>query len=409
MNAYFRKLGSEVHSLWKKENFSPAAFPRIATETLRKNPPSKNVRLNDLIGEFLHDDDQPFQTTSGFGQPELIVFDHPRFYIQVLFWLDGTTDIHQHTFSGAFHVMAGSSIHSRFRFEDRKAVTTRLHLGKLVRESTDLLETGTTVPILSGTSCIHALFHLDTPSVTVVVRTHHDPGSDPQFTYLPPGVAIDPVSQDPLTLRRKQLLDVLERTEHPSYGKEVLSLIQESDLESGFLILQNGISLLKQRGEWSEVWKAFSKKHGRASASLGETLEEILRRDALTAMRGSVEDPEHRFFLALMINVEERREILSMIRSRTRKDPVTTVLRWAGELLMETPGGIWILDAACPDLPGVHPEEQGEFFLAALSHFLRGGKPSPALAALPRAARQALQTALRASTWGRLAATDKDV
>jgi len=409
MNPFFRKLGAALHNQWKLSDFSPSAFPQIASEALRKSPPSRHIRIRDLIRDFLHEDDQPFQTLSGFGQPELILFDHPRFYIQALFWLDGTTDIHQHTFSGAFHVMAGSSLHSCFRFEDRKVVTPHLHLGKLVRESTDLLETGTTVPIHSGTSCIHSLFHLDTPSVTIVVRTHNDPGSDPQFTYLPPCVAIDPVHQDPLTLRRKQLLDVLERTEDPSYGKEVLAMIRELDLESGFLILQNGISILKQTGEWDGIWSVFSKKHGRAAAGLAETLEEILRRDALTAMPGHVEDPEHRFFLALMMNVQERREILSMIRARTGTDPVRTVIRWAGELLTETPEGTWILDAACPNLRGVHSGNQADLFLETLSHFLRGGKPSGRLAALPTTVRRALNASLTNSSWGRLAATDKGV
>jgi hypothetical protein len=35
--------------------------------------------------------------------------------IEALFWVDGTTSIHQHSFSGAFQVLAGKSIHSRYR------------------------------------------------------------------------------------------------------------------------------------------------------------------------------------------------------------------------------------------------------------------------------------------------------
>ena len=118
MNQFFAELGQTVLARWKKADFSLAAFPALACKALAEKPPAKHVELSALISEFLLYDAQPYQTQSGFGQPELVVFDDPRFYIQILFWLDGTTDIHQHMFSGAFHVMAGSSIHSTFAFVD---------------------------------------------------------------------------------------------------------------------------------------------------------------------------------------------------------------------------------------------------------------------------------------------------
>src|SRR5256885_198968 len=83
----------------------------------------------------------------GFRQPELVVYDDPRFYIQLLFWLEGTTDIHQHKFSGAFHVLEGSSIHSHFDFENAEPVSAHLRVGHLRMKDTRLLETGSTVPI----------------------------------------------------------------------------------------------------------------------------------------------------------------------------------------------------------------------------------------------------------------------
>ena len=59
----------------------------------------------------------------------------------------------------------------------------------------------------------------------MVVRTQHDPGTGPQFNYLPPHIAIDPHFSDKLTTRRKQLLDVLAGSEDPSYAERVLEMI----------------------------------------------------------------------------------------------------------------------------------------------------------------------------------------
>ena len=204
MDAYFTELGRTVLERWKKGNFSLAKFPEIARVALEERPPSKLVDVPALIREFLLNEEQPPQTQSGFGQPELVAYDHPRFYIQILFWMEGTTDIHQHEFSGAFHVMSGSSIHAHYEFVNAQPVTPHLRVGDVRMKNIELLETGRTVPIVSGPDCIHSLFHLDTPSITVVVRSQHDPGTGPQFNYLPPHIAMDPVFSDTLTMRRKQ-------------------------------------------------------------------------------------------------------------------------------------------------------------------------------------------------------------
>src|SRR4051812_3492802 len=99
MDPFFTALGRTVLSRWKEANFSLERFPEIATAALEEQSPAGYVNVPALMREFLLEDQQPFQTQSGFGQPELVVFDDPRFYIQVLFWLEGTTDIHQHMFS----------------------------------------------------------------------------------------------------------------------------------------------------------------------------------------------------------------------------------------------------------------------------------------------------------------------
>ena len=398
MNTYFRELGRTVYERWEKENFSLEAFPGIATKTLKEKPPSKHVDLKALMRDFLLGDEQPFQTTSGFGQPELIVYDNPKFYIQLLFWLDGTTDIHQHGFSGAFHVMEGSSIHSEFEFRNPHPVTAHFRLGELSLKKAELLERCVSVPILSGGGCIHSLFHLETPSVTVVVRTHSDPGTGPQFTYLPPHVALDPMKEDALTLRRKQLLDAMERTGDPGYAALVTTMVGKLDFERGFFILQNCMGHLRAIGAWERVWKSFAKRHGKLAGKIAPTLEEIVRRDALVAMRSSIEEVEHRFFLALLLTVPDRTRILAMIGKRYQGKPLETISGWAGELAITTEGGTWILDARFPEELHVAEEEQIPLFLGVLDHLLQGGKPPAWLAKFPKML-TALKDSLTKSSW----------
>src|SRR3982751_1534083 len=129
MDAFFEELGRKVLGRWKRENFSLVKFPQIARVALDENPPAGRVDVSALVREFLLSDEQPPQTDSDFGEPEIVAYSHPRFYIQLLFWMGGTTAIHQHEFSGAFHVLHGSSIHARYDFEEAHPVTPYLRVG----------------------------------------------------------------------------------------------------------------------------------------------------------------------------------------------------------------------------------------------------------------------------------------
>lgn len=383
VDPFFTDLGRTVLARWKAVNFSLAQFPDIACGVLEERPPAGHVDVPALIREFLLDDAQPFQTQSGFGEPELVVFDDPRFYIQMLFWLDGTTDIHQHKFSGAFHVLAGSSIHSRFEFENAEPISAHLRVGQLRMKDTRLLATESTVPIVSGSSHIHALFHLDTPSISVVIRTHSDPGTGPQFTYLPPHFAVDPFHNDALTTRRKQLLDVLEKTSDPAYPALVAAMLRDLDFERGFFILQNGVGYLQSVGAWEESLQIFRQKHGRLAEFVAPTLDEIIRRDGLVELRRSVTEAEHRFFLALLLNVPARRDILSLVAQRFPGAPADTVLRWIEELTETSEFGTSILDAEFP--PAMPMELPPEVIWSALRYFVEGGDATAPTGAFPMA------------------------
>jgi len=365
---------------------------------LEHRPPAKHVDVASLMRDFLLNDEQPLQTSSGFGQPELVVFEDPRFYIQVLFWLDGTTQIHQHEFSGAFHVLAGSSLHSEFAFENARSVTAHFRIGDLRLQRTALLERGRTVPITSGGSCIHALFHLESPSITVVVRTHSDPGTGPQFTYLPPHVAVDPFFTDTLTTRRTQLLDVLDRTEDPAYARLVATMVADLDFERAFFIVQHAVGRLRELGKWDAVWKVFVRKQGASTERIAVTLDEILWRDRLVGLRGSISDPDHRFFLALLLNLPGRTGILGLVRRRFPGDPVRTIMGWAEELSETSEAGTWILDAAFPESAGVATEHQLPLFLETLRWFLRRSGKRTLPAGLKPGAVEAMRSALAASS-----------
>jgi hypothetical protein len=355
--------------------------------------------------DFLLAEDQPPQSDSDFGQPEIIVYSHPRFYIQLLFWLDGTTAIHQHEFSGAFHVMHGSSIHAHYNFEKPQPITPYLRVGHVKLKDVELLETGRTVSIASGPGAIHSLFHLDSPSVSVVVRTQHDPGTGPQLNYLPPHVAFDPHFSDQLTMRRKQLLDVLEQTEDAAYAKLVREMIADLDFERGFSVLHHTMGYLQHLNAWQPVLRTFEKKHGKLASGIAASLDEDARRSVIRSLRGSITEPEHRFFLALLMNAPTHKDLLALVAQRfPKQQPADVVVRWIEELAEATEDGVAILDATFPSSLDMEPAAQFELMVAAFQQFTKGGKTlAPPLRRLSPGQFKALRTAFLQSVFRVLA------
>ncbi len=380
MNTFFQELGNTILERWKRENFSLEKFPELARAALDERPPAKKVKLPALMYDFLLGEDQPAQTDSEFGEPEIVVYSHPRFYIQLLFWMEGTTAIHQHEFSGAFHVLRGSSIHAHYDFDKVKPVTPHIRVGNVRLKEMELLETGRTVPITSGQQTIHSLFHLDSPSITVVVRTQHDPGTGPQFNYMPPHVGFDPHYSDKLTMRRKQLLDILERTEDAGYVPLLLEMIADLDFERGFSILHHCMGYLQQLNQSEPVLRVFEKKHGALAGGVAATLKEDARRSYIKSLRTTIFEPEHRFFLALLINAPTRDDLFALVGQRfPGESPADVVLRWVGELAEVSEEGLAILDASFPRNSVVEIDAQPALFLRAFQYFMKREKKLPAV------------------------------
>src|SRR5215211_7153732 len=127
-----------------------------------------------------------------FGQPPITLFNGHRFYIDVYYWLDGTTAIHQHAFCGAFQVLQGSSILSQYDFFEKRRINPHFLTGDIRLRSVELLRGGDVRQILPSREYIHSLFHLERPSVTLIIRTRHSPSGAPQYSYLKPYFATDP-------------------------------------------------------------------------------------------------------------------------------------------------------------------------------------------------------------------------
>src|SRR6187431_1096922 len=164
----FQKLGAEIEESWREQNYDEGVFPKLAAEALERADLPSKVSAWEVIEWTLDQTELPQQMdpNANFGDPPITLFVAPHFFIDVYFWLNGTTQIHQHGFCGAFQVLLGSSIHSWYEFERTESVSPFLETGEMSLKVCELLKVGDIQEIRAGQQYIHSLFHLDQPSVT---------------------------------------------------------------------------------------------------------------------------------------------------------------------------------------------------------------------------------------------------
>jgi len=303
------ELARAINADWSDVGRTPSEMPSIAARHLVGGLGFGLPEVIDMISKASNLPSQR-RADQAFGQPGVTLFSSTDFEIEALFWRNATPAIHQHSFAGAFCHLAGRSVHCTYAFEPEDAlggVTT----GQLTRQRLDILRPGQAIEIPMGAELIHSVFHVDNPSVTLVVRTHQE--QMPEMTYLPPGLSYD-TSGRTLALHKKlQLLDTLSMTSHPDYPSVASAMLEQGGLFEAFSIL---IRLGGHDGNTTVFDDASRMLSRRFEGFSGiETVlaaaQEERHRCRLVARRLAMTEAEDRILLALLLGCENAQSLLA--------------------------------------------------------------------------------------------------
>ena len=375
----FNKLGAEIEVLWRDKNYDEKVFPEIAAQSLREaNLPAK-VSAWEVISWTLNETFLPEQRdlNGNFGDPPITIYNSPRFHIDVYFWLEGTTAIHQHAFCGAFQVLHGSSLHSWYEFERQESINTFTEIGAINLKVCELLNVGDTLAINAGRDYIHGLFHLEQPSATIVVRTHKTPEFLPQFSYYKPFLAIDPFFEEANTTKKLQVITALIRSKHPETDKFIGDWLRKADFQTSFQILSTVrgylqpnqvaqiFNLSESENRFDALLEIVKEKHGERANIFPQVFAHEAKVGEIVRRRAVITEPEHRFFLALLMNVEGKERVFSLVKERfPDSEPLEKVLDWTFDL-----ANTRVLGLNIPNAIGI--EDFGDLDLFVLESLLK--------------------------------------
>ena len=330
----FTMLGEEIRAEFKSRNFDEKALPDLAAGALAR----ANLKIDfrpDQLAEFLIATNIE-QRPSQFSNLPLVVYCSDEFYIELLIWTEGTTLIHQHGFSGAFRVLVGSSFHSVYEFNERERISSRLLLGDTRLKGAELLRAGDVRPIHSGRSGLaHRLFHLDRPSVTVVVRNSSEPWAHPQYAFEPPHVAYakSELGEDSKVRLLSRLLSVADALNHEEAVELLVSKCTHLDFPRLLMVLVQNYERLNTDADWLRFINAAREVHGHLADHLVQMVKSRKRTASIVAARNSVKDPDLRFFLALLLNLPSRTWVYQLTQERFPRDlPELLCRQWLQRL-----------------------------------------------------------------------------
>ena len=307
----FTQLGERIRHTWAKHHYSEDALVETALTELNQSNIHKLLHANDLIEYALNPNvcNAAHQIDSPFGDLQQIMYSHSKFYIECLYWCDGTTAIHDHGFSGAFYVMSGSSINVEYDFEPQERINHHFSFGKLSHPRISKLTAGMAKSIYSGQRFIHSVFHLDNPTVSIVVRTYQDDDALPQFDYRDNKIRLVEQLLPEFSKKITAFRFILQ-----SNTEKFVRLFKKIYLESPFderywLIRAFYPNLIQLPYLWDFINAIDCSKNKMILETVA--LEAMLHK--VIQLRNSISDKDTRYFLALLLNLPTWKELLSFI------------------------------------------------------------------------------------------------
>jgi hypothetical protein len=312
----YRALGERIERQWRNLQYRHTLFPEIAARALSDVQLDDELDFDQLTAWALDARTPPQDAGPTFADLSLCVYEAPYFVIQILLWNEGVADIHQHGFSGAFRVLAGASVHATYALPLRREVNELMRIVDVESQRVELLDAGDVRAIWAGAGLTHGVFHLDVPTLSVVVRTRSEPWHGPQYLVLPPHLALAgfALEQDPRAAFLCKCVRAMHQMRHPHLADVLIARLRELDFPRVCQVVRKCHGVVGSH--LPRVVAAMRETHGELAQHLIELVEELERVETIKAFRVRSDDPDHRFFLAALLYCDSRAALERLAAAR---------------------------------------------------------------------------------------------
>jgi hypothetical protein len=163
-NKHLDTLISEVQLI----STNKSQFHKRSFDILKKFDYLDQITEEELLKVCMRRDlPAQYYSTSEFGYFNVTIYSEQGRTIQIYLMNDINTEIHNHPFSGAFRVLRGESLHTKYHFEKECELTADIHTGRLKLIDANVLKSGSTE--LISEHLIHQLARIAEVNISLVI------------------------------------------------------------------------------------------------------------------------------------------------------------------------------------------------------------------------------------------------
>lgn len=255
-----RRLAARIDREWKAAGARVSSFPAIAARVLEDARPDREYDLGALAEWTLsrRTFPQPCNPFGPLGPPAFTVWSDGRFFANVYVYTTPEVVIHDHDFAGAFINLSGNTIHATYEFPNAERIAPEVHIGELALHEVEVVRQGDVRRIDPGRRFIHQVWHVDQPTVVLVIRTGPLPApARRQFRYLRAGFATEVFRDDALSVGAPERF---------LYTRKMLEFLRPSG--GGVDYLKR---LLQHEKPWDAAWHLLDNwRHLRTAGALDD-------------------------------------------------------------------------------------------------------------------------------------------
>jgi hypothetical protein len=142
-----------------------------------------------------------------------------------------------------------------------------------------------------------------------------------------------------------QSASLLLRMQHPNADVMIGELLANADFQTTFSLLdlargyltgnrlEQTFGITTGEDRFQKFVQMARERHGDLVDLLQDVFAEADRQNNIVHRRSQITSAEHRFFLALLLNVRQRASLLELVTARfPERDPIQTIMDWVDEL-----------------------------------------------------------------------------
>jgi hypothetical protein len=229
-----KQITREAQSFWENTEGSPSKFPAFA-KSLLLNLKFDSILVRELLDEALHTalPVQHYQTSS-FSNFPICIAREKDVFLDLYFWVNSDTNIHSHSFVGAFMILEGQVQQTIFSFDQEVSAFEWLQIGKLRNESHLLLKPGACQEIKYLDEFIHQSLHTHEDNkitVTMCLRTK-DIANVKLSSFMLPNIKLETIYLDLNYRKKMDACEFFYKLNSRLYKETILKTINSIDLKS---------------------------------------------------------------------------------------------------------------------------------------------------------------------------------